>query len=738
MIYLRDQPLETSDVTRNKVVALLINVLALQVQLEPSNVIHGAEKIAVLCRALLSSNLSEPVLSDAFASFAAAVQYCLIDAWNQPSQAVVNFLREAHLRLPDLHVISYVLFRYFVLRYITTKSNDDYENAMAFLDKILVPNSSTDGPNPFSGPALGIAAEIARSRFSFYGNPEYLEEAIFRFRNFLGSESLDDAEHSADVQTLELLERTRFNELGVTTGLLEANPSESGAVDLPPFSHLIASRVESNAVGGPSRTAQDCMWHLSVVQSMDRIADKADIEEAVKYCRLLLMWLQQSHDDVMIMTHLTLIATGKFLYHAFELTNDAEYLNEAIGVYQDILKMPNAQWIHFEVIRRLVLYSFLRRYGLSYDKRDVDEIFRLYPIAATNPYAKVPNRFEISCHWAYAARYFGHPSTSDAYKSAISLLQDSLAFAPTLETQHFRLVSMRDNIEKLPLDCASYQVRTGRLRDAIETLEQGRGLLWSEMRGLRTSIDHLRTVDSCLAEKFAAVNRDLEALTMSSSLMISSNGGNIDDDEVMDPIGRVVVKQRKLWDERTIIITQIRSLPGFETFLMSLSFDTLRSAAAHGPVVIINHSKWRSDIIILLYDSPPSYISTPDTFYDRARGLKEELLAARTMGLDSPEYEDALTSVLSTLYDLVGRPVIQRLKKLNVPEQSRIWWCPTSAFCSLPLHAMGPVRSEGALKLYFSDLYIPSYTPTLSALIESRKPGPHSFETIATSCGTTG
>jgi CHAT domain-containing protein len=92
------------------------------------------------------------------------------------------------------------------------------------------------------------------------------------------------------------------------------------------------------------------------------------------------------------------------------------------------------------------------------------------------------------------------------------------------------------------------------------------------------------------------------------------------------------------------------------------------------------------------------------------------------------KYENTLTIVLKTLYDLVGRPVLQRLNELNVPEQSRIWWCPTSVFCSLPLHAMGPVRSEGSLKLYFCDLYIPSYTPTLSALIESRKPSSHSSE----------
>jgi CHAT domain-containing protein len=103
--------------------------------------------------------------------------------------------------------------------------------------------------------------------------------------------------------------------------------------------------------------------------------------------------------------------------------------------------------------------------------------------------------------------------------------------------------------------------------------------------------------------------------------------------------------------------------------------------------------------------------------------LKEQLLAARKKGLDSKEYDDTLISVLETLYELVGRPVIQRLRELKVAEQSRVWWCPTSVFCSLPLHAMGPIRSDGPRKLYFSDLYIPSYTPTLSALIDSRKPG---------------
>jgi CHAT domain-containing protein len=255
----------------------------------------------------------------------------------------------------------------------------------------------------------------------------------------------------------------------------------------------------------------------------------------------------------------------------------------------------------------------------------------------------------------------------------------------------------------------------------------GRGLLWSEMRGLRISVDH-RRVDPLLARRFAALNEDLESLTTSALPTVWSNGGGINSNREVDTFSRIMVKQRKLLDERNRLITQIRLVPGFENFLMAPPFDILCSAAARGPVIIVNHCQWRCDIIILLYNSPPSLISTPKTFYDRTEGLKDQLLTTRKEGLDSAEYHDALTFILKALYDLVGQPVIQRLRELNVPEQSRIWWCPTSAFCSLPLHAMGPVRPEGSLKLYFSDLYIPSYTPTLSALIESLKPSLHSFE----------
>jgi CHAT domain-containing protein len=313
----------------------------------------------------------------------------------------------------------------------------------------------------------------------------------------------------------------------------------------------------------------------------------------------------------------------------------------------------------------------------------------------------------------------------------MSLLQETLVFCPTLQTQHLRLTQAFIDGGRLPSDYASYQIENGQVKQAVGTLERGKALIWSEMRGLRTSTDQLHAADPALADKFADINQRLESVTMSVALgdhdEISRSGTGTEPRE--HSIGHLVLTQQRLLEERNTLITQIQSFPGFEHFLKPPSFDFLNSAALHGPVIVINQSSFPfpSHVILLHKDSPPSIISILSSFHDRANRLENELLRVRKeKGLDSEDYDLTLASVLSDLYELVGKPVVERLRKLKVPEKSRVWWCPTGAFCSLPLHAMGPIPSDDGREVYFSDLYIPSYTPTLSALIESRKRGPFS------------
>ncbi|KAN0141166.1 CHAT domain containing protein [Lactarius tabidus] len=412
------------------------------------------------------------------------------------------------------------------------------------------------------------------------------------------------------------------------------------------------------------------------------------------------------------------------LFAAFVRTKKIEYLNESINTTRQILARSPTLLRRLEGIFQLVIYLDTRSDIFpGHHTQDLHEVAELVPQCLNDGsgFFDPLDRFGLACRWADAARRSRHPSISTAYEAAFSLMQEISVFAPTLQLQHATFAMHGHST--MPLDYASYQVDLGQLEEAIETLERGRALLWYEMRHLRASIDTLQQVDPQLGDKFAAVSRELEELTKS---IAPSHKLNMDDDRAddvmaVDQFGRVMLKQRELLKERNKLISQIRALPGFDRFLTSPSFDTLRTAASSGPIIIINHSKWRSDIIILLHNASSSLITTPADFYDRTNALRDKLLRSRAKdGLDSSKYDKTLASVLAELYELIGKPVIDRLRQLQVPDHSRIWWCPTSVFCSLPLHAMGPVPSDDGELRYFLDLYICSYTPSLSALIQSR------------------
>ncbi|KAH9986986.1 hypothetical protein BJV74DRAFT_885732 [Russula compacta] len=691
--YLQDQSLEAPDLTRNEVKGFLVWALAVQVELESVDPMRNIGEMVILCRELLRLGAEEPFLIRTVELLADAIHGTIVPYGQPPPDGTIECLREARIRFPDLDAVRFALSDSLSDRFKWARTHDDYEEAMSILDELIADrNENVDH-------AMHMAGSLARSRFTLDSRPEHLAEAIFRIRTHLNAMSSEDPRRRAIMKRLADLEKRRMEEFGVGSGRQE---------DIAGFPL-------------PMPDARSPRPHIDALGSILGAADRTNIEKGIEYCRLC---LTSPHSHLPA----TLMALGRLLYRLFNLTGNIDSLYESITLYHDLIKMPSVPF-NLHMIAGQLIDCLFSRFELFKDRRDIEEITELYAIAATDTRTDVPSRFPTSYEWTRAARASRHPSTLTAYQTAISLMQQSLSFAPTLEIQHFRLVATRDEYEKLPLDYASYLVQIGQLWQAIETLEQGRGLLWSEMRGLRASIDQLRAVNLPLAEKFAAVNQDLEAVTISGSPGVWMEDGPAGGREGMDPVGRLVMKQRKLVEERDRLISQIRAQPGFDTFLIPPSFDTLRSAATGGPVILINHSKWRSDIIILLHDSPPSLIPTSDDFYDHAKRLHDKLLAARNIGLDSREYEDALCYTLEQLYDLVGHPVIERLRELNVPEQSRVWWCPTSIFCSFPLHAMGPIRSDGHIKLYLSDVYIPSYTPTLSALIESRKPSIQTLDT---------
>ncbi|KAH9996406.1 CHAT domain-containing protein [Russula compacta] len=641
-----------------------------------------------------------------------------------------------------------------------TSLHDHCREAAARFNKSLVLLPREHVLRPLA--QMGVAT-VLHHRFTHDKQLESLEEAIHHTRAVLGACPPGHVLRPACLALLSGSLRWRHAYFGIAEFLREADSCDHDALslsrDIPePLRVSIANAIEESRafIGGFQRddsleaVAEEIRLQrerlaripsgdadqLDVLRSLAlacgakfrHTQELVDLEEEIHYHSLALAASPPDH----YVRQMSLFSLGKAFQKLFLLDDnnhhhhDMRYLEQSITCCREALELcPRGQLSRFEPLKTLAVSLSMRSsiLPLPLQSADFDESMELFRRALSDEeYAHPHARYEIASQWAACARVRGnHPLTAVAYEKAISLMQSSLALGPTLEVQHRLLRGRWGRLSAVPLECASYYIETGSLERAVEILERGRALLWSEMRGLRTPIDQLRAGDhATLAERFVAISEELERITTGATTTVSS--APTATHARTDAFGQMMEDVRVLERARGEIVDQIRLLLGFEDFLRAVPFETLQTAAARGPVIVINHCRYRSDIIIVLHDSAPVLIPTAPEFYARTAGLKESLLEARTKyALESKHYESSLCFVLEELHELVGRPVMEKLNELGIPEQSRVWWCPTSVICSLPLHAAGPIRSEDGVKRYLSDIYVSSYTSSLSALIESRK-----------------
>jgi CHAT domain len=724
-------------------------MLAARVKANVGDALEDINEMVILCRGF-APGTSPGYLTSSLQALTGAV----LDAYSRGKQIqgldqAIECIREALKTCPPgSHQVrvTFDLANLLAVRFLVHHVDNNYEEAKVLLDPLTAIPSPGNPPCSYRHQASALKAALGYARPIVNPNHGNIEGSIPCCRSFLDHCSLfGNPLHPVITELLAKHAEKRFQQLQPPQGaqiahsnvahlpsFLQLYPfgggNESDIVKAVPSLTVVESKIKrlrplcSSTLPGTERQRQylDELVHCYDTK-ISLTHDITDIEEVIRYRRILLNSTRSGDPS----RFFQLSILGNYLFMAYTHTGRLEVLNESITLHREVLGLENTQLVHFNIIQRLIR-SLYTRWRLFRYKSDLDEVMKSFASGTKNTSTTIPSRFELACHWVDTARTSRHNSLPTAFEHAMSLMQSSLLFTPILPTRHTRLFEKHDLYEKTPLNFASYQIRIGQLKRATEVLEQGRALLWSEMRGFRTSTDRLREAQPDLAKEFTAINQELEILT--ASALSKGMGDGASRDELIGPLSGLMKRQHERQHELLMKRDALISRIGVDNFLLPLPFDTLCSAASHGPVIIINHCKWRSDIIIVLRDSPPSHIPTPYDFFDRASRLKHKLLNTRVKyGLDSGNHEDALSFVLAELYEFVGRPVIRRLNKLGIPEQSRVWWCPTSVFGYLPLHAMGPIPSDGGDLRYFSDLYISSYTPTLSALIRSREPDTRTY-----------
>jgi hypothetical protein len=463
----------------------------------------------------------------------------------QPLDELIECLRAARKRRPDLLEGRIIFAISLVSRYVMTSVNDDYEEATSILDEIMAyssPGNSQAQDTSLAKArafATGLVTALAMMRSATYETPEYLEEAIYRSRTCVSSSSFK--EHYPFVLDPEATAKERFRHFGSIEGVEESSGNSLSSQPVPGVMEL------SQAVD----KMEDLLF---VIRNND---DTTTIDEAIEKGRSI---LASSPDEFKFILNLF----GQILFEAFGRTNKIEYLNESISVRRQLIETPLPQFMHFRIFPHLS-QSLLAHSRLfpGFRTQDLDEAMDLLSQFVSNAQASLPDRFWHACQWAFFARSSRHHSVSTAYETALLLMQDTLLFSPTLQLQHATLAT-HVITQSLPLDYASYRVDHNQLEAAIETLERGRALLWSEMRFLRAPIDQLLEVDPDLGHKFAAVNRDLEELTKSvaPSHKLSMDDAALDGLRAVDAFGRLVLEQRGLLNERAKLISQTKPCRG--------------------------------------------------------------------------------------------------------------------------------------------------------------------------------
>jgi CHAT domain-containing protein/tetratricopeptide (TPR) repeat protein len=574
-----------------------------------------------------------------------------------------------------------------VTRYGLLGAMQDLDEAIVLVREAL--DLCPQGHPHRSTSLIGLAVDLS-CRYELLGAMEDLDEAIV-----LGREALDicpqgHPDRSTSLNNLALHLSFRYKQLGAMQDLDEAIVLDRDALDLCPQGH-------------PDRSMSLNNLALCLSSRYKQLGAMQDLDEAIILDREALDLCPQGHPH----RSTALICLAVHLSSQYGKLGVMQDLDEAIVLAREALDLrPQGHPDRSESLDNLAC-DLRSRFTRSKQLRDKEELFSLYAQLVHVPHV---SSIDLSAarSWIRVAEDFQHPSLLLAYETSLRLLIQHLATLPSLP-QH--LVILKNLTSSLAVDAFSACLRKCAPARAVELLEQGRGVFWTQLTRLRsTPLDEV--VVSSPAGKMLADEFTRLALLIRNALNSPDAAQH----------GRVC----RLNLELQTVVTNIRNLPGLSRLLLPSLFPDLRHAASGGPVIIVNASKYSCDALIVFFDQDPVHIPLQITQED-VKDLSTELhtLTVRARRADMTK---ELAFFLRKLWDQIVSPIVNCLKT-TLPPQSRIWWCPTAEFSVLPLHVAGPYR-KGQKNL--PHLYISSYTPTLTALIHARRHSPSNSTTEQT------
>ncbi len=358
----------------------------------------------------------------------------------------------------------------------------------------------------------------------------------------------------------------------------------------------LAEAVPATPAEHPDRSVR--VGNLSNAQVLRYEATRrpADLEDAITTARAALAATPADHPS----RSTALMNLGARLLSRFELGGAPADLKESVGYAREsVAACPPGHPLAADCLRMLG-DSLMARFDATGDEQARQEALADWRAAVRHATAPVSSRIWAAISWGKAtAAQRRFDLAEEGYSEAVALL-------PLLAWRGLDRLSQEMQLARLPgiaSDAAACAIAAGHPQHAVELLEHGRSILWSQRLELRGELEELRTAVPDLASRLESLRGLLDQAGAEPDLGQdgvpvgpAAAGGPRQAQSPAQNLADVRMRQASEWDH---VLEQVRLRPGFETFLSAPDFAGLAGVAAGRTVVIINVSSLGCDALAL-------------------------------------------------------------------------------------------------------------------------------------------
>ena len=629
----------------------------------------------------------------------------------------------------------------------------DIESA---IEQHLEAVASTPPNSPRRSAFLQNLGTSYHSRFERLGEVKDIDLAIQRELEAVASAPPDSPDRAGQLNNLGMSYRSRFERLGEVKDINSAIERQHEAVSLtPPNSADRAARLDNlgNSYGSRFKQLGDVKDIDSAIEQQREAVVSTPPDSA--YRTLFLNNLGNSHIrrfeelgevndiDSAIERYSEAVAStpldnaglqpgylnnlGVAYRCRFEQFGKVEDINLAIKRQRDAVASTPLDSAELAGRLNSLGNSYMQRFESIQEVMDWHESLSNFRLSSISQNGLPSSRMRASLSLARFTHQLNNlQSASEAYEQAVRLLPQVAWIGLDAVAQ---LKTLNSKIQTLACDAAACMITLAQadsqkeqlyLGRAIELLDQGRSILWSQTSNFKQDLEELRKKHPQLADEL-----DLAGKILGQGCFHDSN------DTLSESDAQVYRRSAEKWEE---LVSKIRTLPDFHYFLLPPPISTLRTATVNGPVVIINSSEYRCDAVIIppkgdLVLVPLSVTAAKlSTLTDQQEkfALRQSRIGTPLDDNDDDELPSksiTLKSVLNDTWLFVGDPIFQKFKDLQLlgsqtSATCHVWWCLTGSLSFLPIHASFP-STQPAIGMM--DIVVSSYTPTISALLRAQQ-----------------